>query len=66
MKMEVTLQELTNRLSTDIQILEKHPEQKEMLEKRIEQHKKEIINTCLINFCNPYLSYIKNTGEFPS
>lgn len=63
--MKISLQELTNRLNTDIQLLEKHPEHKEMLEKRINEHKEEIIKTCLINSCNPYLSYINNTGSFP-
>lgn len=65
MNEKVTLQELVIRLSTNLRLLETHPEQKEMLEKRIEQTKDEIIKTLLNNSCNPYLSYINKSGEFP-
>lgn len=39
-----TLENLVNRLKLDTELLEKHPENKELLEKRIKQHKDDIAN----------------------
>lgn len=39
-----TLENLVNRLKLDKELLEKHPENKELLEKRIKQHKDDIAN----------------------
>lgn len=39
-----TLENLVNRLKLDKELLEKHPENKELLEKRIKQHKEDIAN----------------------
>ena len=39
-----TLENLVNRLKLDKELLEKHPENKELLEKRIKQHKEDITN----------------------
>lgn len=39
-----TLENLVNRLKLDTELLEKHPENKELLEKRIKQHKEDIAN----------------------
>lgn len=39
-----TLENLVNRLKLDTELLEKHPENKELLEKRIKQHKEDITN----------------------
>lgn len=39
-----TLEDLVNRLKLDKELLEKHPENKELLEKRIKQHKEDIAN----------------------
>lgn len=50
--MIVNLWNLGNRLATDMKLLEKHPENKEMLEKRIERHKEDIIGCVLGNLDN--------------
>lgn len=39
-----TLENLVNRLKLDKELLEKHPENKEPLEKRIKRHKDDIAN----------------------
>jgi hypothetical protein len=39
-----TLENLVNRLKLDKELLEKHTENKELLEKRIKQHKDDIAN----------------------
>ncbi len=39
-----TLEDLVNRLKLDKELLEKNPENKELLEKRIKQHKEDIAN----------------------
>lgn len=39
-----TLENLVNRLKLDKELLEKHPDNKELLEKRIKQHKDDIAN----------------------
>lgn len=41
--MEVKLRHLVARYKIDKELLEKHPEHKELLEKRIERHKKDIV-----------------------
>lgn len=42
-----TLENLINRLKLDKELLEKHPENKELLEKRIKRHKDDIANYLL-------------------
>lgn len=39
-----TLENLVNRLKLDKELLEQYPEDKELLEKRIKQHKEDIAN----------------------
>lgn len=39
-----TLEDSVNRLKLDKELLEKYPENKELLEKRIKQHKEDIAN----------------------
>lgn len=39
-----TLEDLVNRLKLDKELLEKNPENKELLEKWIKQHKEDIAN----------------------
>ena len=41
---EPTLKNYVTRYKTDKELLKKHPENKEMLEKRIKKHEKDIID----------------------
>ena len=41
---EPTLETFVTRYNNDIELLESHPEQKELLERRIKRHKQDIIN----------------------
>lgn len=54
----VTLNHLARRLIRDEQFLKAHPENKEMLEKRINNHKEMIIEAVRNNIDNPFLSMI--------
>lgn len=38
-----TMEQLQHRLTTDTELLRKHPEHKELLERRIERHKRHIL-----------------------
>ena len=41
---EPTLETFVTRYNKDMELLESHPEQKELLERRIERHKQDIID----------------------
>lgn len=41
---EPTLETFVTRYNKDMKLLESHPEQKELLERRIERHKQDIID----------------------
>lgn len=56
--MEVTLKHLANRIKLDGKLLEKHPEQAEMLNERIKRHKEDIVKCVIANIDNPYLENI--------
>lgn len=40
---EPTMEQLQNRLVNDTKLLEKHPEHRDLLERRIERHKQHIL-----------------------
>lgn len=56
--MDINLWHLGNRLETDMMLLNKHPENKEMLEKRIKKHKEDIISCVLKNLNNDKIKEI--------
>lgn len=59
--MEVTLKNLVNRIVLNTELLEKHPENKELLERKIAESKELIIQCVLQNKDNALLNkiYIK-------
>ena len=61
--MKLTLGNLVSRVVTDTELLKKHPENKEFLEKRIEKNKALIVECVLQNKYNALLDGIcmKNT-----
>lgn len=56
--MQVTLKNLVNRIKMDEELLENHPENKEMLNKHISETKECIIQCILSNRDNPLLDKI--------
>ena len=56
--MQVALQNLVNRITVDEEFLEKYPENKEMLERKIMETKKLIIHCVLQNDGNSLLERI--------
>lgn len=56
--MAVTLKHLINRLNFDLELLKKHPEHKDMLERKIAKDKQFIVDTICSNFDNPLLNRI--------
>lgn len=44
---EPTMEQLQHRLTTDTELLKRHPENKELLERRIAKHKKHILAKAL-------------------
>lgn len=50
--MEPTLKHLANRVRIDTRLLEKHPEQKELLEKRLQKNKNLIIQYVVENYAD--------------
>lgn len=56
--MQVTLQNLINRMNTNEEFLKKHPENKEMLERKIAETKELIIQCVLQNNGNTLLEQI--------
>lgn len=56
--MNVTLANIVNRIVTDTELLKRHPENKELLEKRIEKNKTLIVECVMQNKYNPLLDGI--------
>jgi len=56
--MKITLANIVNRIETDMGLLQKHPESKEMLEKRIAENKELIVECVLQNKHNTLLDEI--------
>lgn len=56
--MNVTLKNLVNRLNTNKKFLKEHPENKEMLERKIAETKELIIQCVMQNEDNPLLDNI--------
>lgn len=56
--MEVTLQNLVNRMNINEKFLNEHPENKELLERKITETKELIIQCILNNDGNPLLEHI--------
>lgn len=50
--MEVNLRHLANRVKTDKRLLTEHPENKEMLERRLETNKQLIIDHVIENYAD--------------
>ena len=55
----LTLKNYVYRYRTDKELLEKHPENKEMLERRIKQHEKDIIDYVTSDRFQTQLKYLK-------
>ena len=53
-----TLKNYVTRYRMDKELLEKHPENKEMLERRIKQHERDIINYVTSDSFQTQLNYL--------
>lgn len=56
--MQITLQNLVNRMNSNEKFLKEHPENKEMLERKIAETKELIIQCVMKNENNPLLNNI--------
>ena len=57
--MELTLKNIVNRIELETKLLSQHPEDKEMLERRIKENKELIVQCVLQNKDNPLLNQIR-------
>lgn len=56
--MEVNLWHLANRIKLDSKLLKQHPDQSDLLKRRIEEHKENLVKCILNNVDNPKLKEI--------